>query len=221
MEENCIKLTKKSHTNTKQERGNSMRKYYIISIVGIIIFVILVSIGIIIYKNTTSNLGMQVQNELEVDKNKLEENMINNNIELVTTSSEEEKTSPNCLFIFKTYYKKCEHITVEKEDIEEVMVNKTKEDLEKIYKNWNIVTFRSDEVLFYKEKEGICNEHYVLKELDGYIAIYTLDEQENATLKETTSILTAYLPEEDKQRLNEGIRVNGKEGLNQALEDYE
>lgn len=198
-----------------------MKKYYIISIIGIIIFVILVSIGIIIYKNTTSNIGMQVQNELVVDKNKIEENMINSNIDLVTTSSEEEKTSPNCLFIFKTYYKKCGHTAVEKEDIEEVMVNKTKEDLEKIYINWNIVTFRSDEVLFYKEEEGICNEHYVLKELDGYIAIYTLDEQENATLKETTSILTAYLPEEDIQRLNEGIRVNGKEELNQALEDYE
>ena len=101
------------------------------------------------------------------------------------------------------------------------MVNKTKEELEKIYKNWNIVTFRSDEVLFYKELEEICDEHYMLKELDGYIAIYILDEQNNPTLKEMTAIVTAYLPEEDVERLKEGIKVTGKEGLNQALEDYE
>lgn len=198
-----------------------MRKYYIISIVGIIIFVVLVGIGIIIYKNANSNLGMQVEDELAKDINKIEENLINSNIELVTTASEEEKTSPNCWFIFKTYYTKCEHITIEKDQVQEVMVNKTKEELEKIYRNWNIVTFRSDEVLFYKELEEICDEHYMLKELDGYIAIYTLDEQDNPTLKEMTAIVTAYLPEEDVQRLKEGIKLIGKEKLNQALEDYE
>ena len=198
-----------------------MRKYYIISIVGIIIFAVLVGIGIIIYKNTNSNLGMKVEDELAKDRNKIEENLINSNIELVTTASEEEKTSPNCWFIFKTYYTKCEHITIEKDQVQEVMVNKTKEELEKIYKNWNIVTFRSDEVLFYKEVEEICDEHYMLKELDGYIAIYTLDEQNNPTFKEMTAIVTAYLPEEDVQRLKEGIKLIGKEELNQALEDYE
>lgn len=198
-----------------------MRKYYIISIIGIIIFVVLVVIGIIIYKNANSNLGMQVEDELAKDRNKIEENLINSNIELVTTASEEEKTSPNCWFIFKTYYTKCEHITIEKDQVQEVMVNKTKEELEKIYRNWNIVTFRSDEVLFYKELEEICDEHYMLKELDGYIAIYTLDEQDNPTFKEMTAIVTAYLPEEDVQRLKEGIKLIGKEELNQALEDYE
>lgn len=198
-----------------------MRKYYIISIVGIIIFAVLVVIGIIIYKNTNSNLGMKVEDELAKDINKIEENLINSNIELVTTASEEEKTSPNCWFIFKTYYTKCEHITIEKDQVQEVMVNKTKEELEKIYRNWNIVTFRSDEVLFYKELEEICDEHYMLKELDGYIAIYTLDEQDNPTFKEMTAIVTAYLPEEDVQRLKEGIKLIGKEKLNQALEDYE
>jgi len=198
-----------------------MRKYYIISVVGIIIFAMLVAIGIMIYKNTNSNLGMQVEEEFAKDRNKIEENLINSNIELVTTASEEEKTSPNCWFIFKTYYTKCEHITIEKDQVQEVMVNKTKEELEKIYRNWNIVTFRSDEVLFYKEVEEICDEHYMLRELDGYIAIYTLDEQDNPTLKEMTAIVTAYLPEEDVERLKEGIKLIGKEELNQALEDYE
>lgn len=198
-----------------------MRKYYIISIVGILIFAILVIIGVNIYRNNNLNSGIQVEEKLAEDINQIEENLIKSNIELITTASEEEKTSPNCWFIFKTLYTKCEHITIKKEQIEEVMVNKTKEELQKIYRNWNIVTFRSDEVLFYKEVEEICNEHYILKELDGYVAIYTLDEKDNATLKEITAIVIAYLPEEDVQRLKEGIMVTGKDKLNQALEDYE
>ena len=196
-----------------------MRKYYIISIIGIIIFAILITIGVSIYKN--SNLQQQGEAKNVVEKNEMQNNLVNSNIELVTTASEEEKTSPNCLFIFKTYYKKCEHIKVEREKITETMVNKTREDLESIYKNWNIVTFRNNEVLFYKEEEGSCGEHYLLKELEGKIAIYNIDEQNNLNLYEETEILTNYLPEEDINRLKQGIRVEGKDKLNQALEDYE
>ncbi len=196
-----------------------MRKIYLISIIGIIIFAILVTIGVIIYKNANSNLEQKEATYIQT--NHIEENLVNSNIELVTTTSEEEKVSPNCLFIFKVYYKECEHITIEKETASEVMVNKTREDLESIYKDWNIVTFRNDEVLFYKEEEGICKEHYILKELEGCIAIYSLDEEEKETLKEKTAIITTYLPEEDLNRLKEGIRVDGTDKLNKALEDYE
>lgn len=196
-----------------------MRKGYLISIIGIIIFAILVTIGVIIYKNANSNLEQKEANYIQT--NHIEENLVNSNIELVTTTSEDEKVSPNCLFIFKVYYKECEHITIEKETASEVMVNKTREDLESIYKDWNIVTFRNDEVLFYKEEEGICKEHYILKELEGCIAIYSLDEEEKETLKEKTAIITTYLPEEDLNRLKEGIRVDGTDKLNKALEDYE
>lgn len=198
-----------------------MRKGYLISIIGILIFAILVTIGVAIYKNTNSNLEQEEEQKNIIQRNQIEENIIQSNMDLVTTTSEQEKVSPNSTFIFKVYYKKCEHITVEKEKVAEVMVNKTREDLEGIYKDWNIVTFRNDEVLFYKEEEGICKEHYMLKELDNQIAIYILDEDEKETLKEKTSILTNYLPEEDINRLKQGIRVDGKDKLNKTLEDYE
>lgn len=198
-----------------------MKKYYIISIMAIIIFAILVASGIIIYNNMETNRKISNRNEIENSVNEIQNNLVSSNIELVTTTSEEEKISPNCIFIFKTYYKKCEHIKVEKEIVTEVMVNKTKEDLEEIYKNWNIVTFRNDEVLFYKEEEGNCGEHYLLKELEGKIAIYSIDDENNLKLYEETEIITNYLPEEDITRIREGIRVNGRQELNEALEDYE
>lgn len=198
-----------------------MKKYYIISIIAIIIFAILVVSGIIIYNNMETNRKISNRNEIINNVNEMKNNLTSNNIELVTTASEEEKISPNSIFIFKTYYKECEHIKVEKEIVTETMVNKTKEDLEKIYKNWNIVTFRNDEVLFYKEEEGICGEHYLLKELEGKIAIYIIDDENNLNLYEETEIITNYLPEEDITRIREGIRVNGRQELNEALEDYE
>ena len=198
-----------------------MKKTYIIAIIGILIFIILVIIGINIYNKSSENLKTKQDEQSNIYKNSIEENMIDSNIEIVTTSSNEEKTSPNCIFTFKTYYKKCGHIKIEKNQIDEIMVNKTREDLKTIYKEWNIVTFRNDEVVLYKEEDESCGEHYVLKILDGYVAIYTIDENEKLMLKETTSILTKYLPKEDIEKLEKGIRVNGKEELNQAIEDYE
>ena len=61
----------------------------------------------------------------------------------------------------------------------------------------------------------------MIKENNGYIAIYYLDEQGNETLKETTSIVMQYLPETDIERLKQGIHVVGDEQLNATLEDYE
>ena len=131
------------------------------------------------------------------------------------------KTSPNCLFVFRTYYKECKHTKVERNEIEEEYVNKTEEDLQEQYKDWKIEEFTTLMVSFYKEEDGICEEHYIIKDNNGYVAVYQIDSLGNETLKETTEIVTSYLPETDKERLKQGIKVNGLEELNSTIEDYE
>ena len=61
----------------------------------------------------------------------------------------------------------------------------------------------------------------MIREKDGYIAIYQIGEDGTETLKEMTGIVTNYLPETDILRLEEGIKVVGKEELNATIEDYE
>ena len=198
-----------------------MKRNYIIIAVSITMFLLLVASGLIIYNRITQNNEIQ-EGKIKEYENKISEETIESNIDIVETTSKEEKVSPNCIFIFKTLFHKCEHLKVEKEQISESMVNKTREDLEKIYKGWKIITFRNDEVLFYKEEDGICDEHYLLKDLDGNIAIYIVDDEEGIEiLKEKTSIVVDYLAEEDKEKLKDGIRVDTKEKLNRTLEDYE
>ena len=76
-----------------------------------------------------------------------------------------------------------------------------------------ISTFASDE-----EQKDKC---YVIKEKDGYISIYIIDEEGNEILRKNTNIVTRYLSEIDKSKLREGIKVNNKEELNKTLEDFE
>lgn len=64
-------------------------------------------------------------------------------------------------------------------------------------------------------------EHYVIRDCDGYVYVYLVNKDGKEELREITEIVTTYLPETDRIALNEGIKVIGKEKLNAVLEDYE
>lgn len=142
--------------------------------------------------------------------------------EMVETDSQnEEKISPNCSFTIRTYYKGCGHITSIYNNIPEELVNKTESELKEMYPDYMVETFKSNEVVVYVEKEGECGEHYLVKDLNGTVVIYERLDDGTERLLEETSITTDYLPETDKIQMQEGIEVNGKQELNQLIEDYE
>lgn len=93
---------------------------------------------------------------------------------------------------------------------EKVEVSETNETIDNTIE---IITTSSKQ----EEKETI----YILKEYNGNIAVYVLDENGKEHLRETTQIVTKYLPDLDREKLEVGIRVVGREELNKVLEDYE
>ena len=97
-------------------------------------------------------------------------------------------------------------------------INKKEEKI--ISKEENIIENNIDIVTTFSNEKNETTE-YVIKEKDGYIAIYILDQDENEILKETTEIVVKYLPEIDKEKLKKGIKVNNRKELNKVIEDYE
>ena len=83
-----------------------------------------------------------------------------------------------------------------------------------------ISTSTSEESPLKKQLEEQDN-HYVIRDNNGYIYVYLIDSNEKETLYQITEIVTSYLPQTDQIALKEGIRVVGKEELNATLEDYE
>ena len=121
----------------------------------------------------------------------------------------------------ETYYAKCGHNEIEKKKIEIDDINKTEKELKEKYGEYKITKFSSDEVKLYREKNQMCENHYVIKEREGKIAIYNVNEDGKETFKSDTEILTKYLPEEDLELLKKGIKANSEAQLNQILSDYE
>lgn len=139
----------------------------------------------------------------------------------INTDTNEEKTSPNATLILKRKYEECGHIIKEYKRINEGLVNLTEEELAKKEKDWEVEKFSNMEVILIKEVEGFCDEHYILRESEGIIAVYKIGKDNKEEIEELTGISIQYLTENDKMEIKQGIRVYGKEELNTILENYE
>ena len=193
-----------------------------------IILVILIGIvvGRLIYNNNEklANKNNIIQNEINIVSEKVTDDCIEEYQEVqeeVVTNSQEEKISPNCLLILKKYYAECNHTINEYVDVPQDLVNGTEYDLKKEYPYWEIEKFSSTEIVLYKEFNSNCGQHFVLKEDEGKITVYKINENNEEEIYEKTEISVEYLSETDKGKISEGIKVNGIEELNQLLEDFE
>lgn len=139
----------------------------------------------------------------------------------VEASSAEEKVSPNATLIIKKKHKDCGHISEETVALPSEMVNKTQEEIENEYKDFEVEAFSSNEVILYKEIDGACNEHFKIKEEDGVIVVYSTNENGEEVLYDKTGISTEYLTESDLSNIRNGLEIYGKENLNKFIEDFE
>lgn len=202
-----------------------MKKVWII---GLIITIIIIGIilGIFIYNNNANNNKQNsiVENEINIVSEKVTDECTEeyqNSEKEIETDSQEEKISPNCLLTLKKYYEECNHTINEYVDIPQDLVNGTEEDLKNEYPYWQVEKYSSNDIILYKEFNSNCGQHFVLREDNGKITVYKINENNEEEVYENTEISVEYLSETDKIKISEGIRVNGIEELNQLLEDFE
>jgi len=189
-------------------------------IIGIIIGIILIiSLGVFLGIKIFNNEN-KIQN-LKLKENKSIEQENANNLTIEVSNRNEEKTTPNTLIIYKTYYAKCKHYVQEYNDIDASLVNLTKEELKEKCREWDVEKFSAEEIEMSKEVNLFCNQHYKIKLENNVIVIYNIDEFGIETEYEHTGITTEYLTNEDILKLSSGIYVYGKEELSSVIEDYE
>ena len=193
-----------------------MRKYIYW---GIILFIVSLIVGYFYGQRIFSGTALVTEKELEEDKETIVSEATQ---EFVSTASKEIKILPTTKFALEKKYKDCNHISFEFVELPPELINKTKEEVENLYKDWRIEEFYENKVVLYKEVEGIGDEHFIMKAGNEFIEIYKLiDNNENTALYLTTDISIEYLPEEDIKKLEDGIEVYGKDRLNSAIEDFE
>ena len=185
-----------------------------------LIFVVCIGIGNYIYRiNQISST--EFKQKAQISDEKITDECVKEGEDLALANSTEKKVSPNATFIFKTKYKKCGHMIKEDITATELDVNKTEDEIKSLYNQWNLISFSNNEIVLERELDEMCKEHYVLRNANGEIAVYYVDEEANEIFYQNTGILIQYLPEADKQEIENGIFVIGKEQLNKMIEDFE
>ena len=197
----------------------------IITIVCIIVLIVSALIGIKIFRikddNKSQNIVTKIAEEVLDDCTDEYEHMETESLQLVRANSQEEKVSPYCSFTIKTICKGCGHIKEEYPKLPEDLVNCNKVQVAEKYKDYKIEKFSSNEIVLLQEKDGECGEHYIVKDNNGNVTIYQKTQDGIEKMLEQTDIATDYLTETDKVEIEKGIEINGKQELNQFIENFE
>lgn len=195
-----------------------MKKYivFILIIAAVVSFIL----GLYLYK--LNKINEQIAFEAEYGKVQSDNIIKEAEKILKETSSIEDKTSPNTNIIEKVYYNDCKHLVQAEMKIKGDLINKNESEFQTQYVGWEIQKFTPSEVVVYKEVHDFCDEHFLLKDIEGEIIIYGLDKYDNEReIIRETGIETKYLSELDIENLKKGIKVCGSKELNQLLEDFE
>lgn len=83
---------------------------------------------------------------------------------LAQASSVDEKISANSAMILKKHYKECNHTINEYTEILPELVNLTQEEIIEEFPEWELIGFAPNEIILFKEVEGVCGEHFKLRE---------------------------------------------------------
>lgn len=185
-----------------------------------LIMLIILSIFTIVFASVLNNLIKKNDSKFQ-SKQQIEKISQNDEHAIYTANSNEKKVSPTANIIVKQLYKDCGHVVTNKFMVPEEIVNKTEDEVKKYYFGWILKNFSSTEIEIYKEVPGICDEHYIIRDVDGTVVVYNIDDEKNENLYAVTEILTKYLPKEDEEKLKQGICIVGKENLFNLLQDYE
>jgi len=101
----------------------------------------------------------------------------------------------------------------------EALWGMTQAELATKFADWQVISFDHNRV-YLRQNRTIEYQHFIISVHEGYIAVFYDHDDNLRGIKELTNRPIAALPQEEQDRLREGIRVTGNEELMRALEDF-
>ena len=89
------------------------------------------------------------------------------------------------------------------------------------YPNIKIISFSISEIVLREERDHLCENHYIIGQSDGKIAIYGIDENGERFLNKIFNDYSiSLLKKIDQEKLTKGIVVDSEEELSDVLENF-
>lgn len=158
------------------------------------------------------NMGKNMNNDLDSINNK-----DNEELDVFNEIKKEESLD----IVKEIYYKECKHTIASNESQYTKNLQVLKTEVKKTNSDYTVKDESTNRIVLYKEVEGICPQHYNLKEDDdGYIAVYEYKDGK-WVFKESTNVPVSSLKQSVKEQLKDGIKIETLENLASLLEELE
>lgn len=143
----------------------------------------------------------------------------------VKISKEIDKITPNTIIEERTFYNECGHLIIKTDLADSEIVNKSEDDykdyLSENFPNLRIISFSNSKITLWTEENYLCENHHIIGEMDGYIAIFNINEDGERILDVVfKEYPISLLMDIDREKLYEGIIVDSKEELSEVLENF-
>ncbi len=138
---------------------------------------------------------------------------------------EENRITPNTIIEERIHYTVCNHIVNKTRKVEDKLVNMTKKDFEEYVENnstnQRIISFSANRISLGVSKDHLCENHYIIGEEDGKIAIFKIDDKGQRVLNNVfDDYPISLLMEVDQDRIKKGIVVDSEDELSNVLENF-
>ncbi len=140
--------------------------------------------------------------------------------ETLDVAKKENTIAQDGTLIYQYYYTKDHTLKEQQEETPNFLVGLTREQLESIYPNWQLILFSPNKVILRCKIEKVSDEVYFLAVYDGYVTLFYENEDMKLEMKEKTEIPISVLPEREQKQLQTGIYVYGEEDLIKLLSDF-
>lgn len=167
----------------------------------------------------------KVENEPNMFQESEADNISRTNEYEHETGFDEEIIGPNTIIEHKILYSECNHEIIETLAPEANTINMTKDRFEAFVRNnhpkWKVEHFSNKNIIIFIEKNHLCQNHYVIGEKDGKIAVFRIDENGYKVLdKVYNDAPISLLKDIDQEKIKKGIVTDNKEELTDILENY-
>lgn len=154
--------------------------------------------------------------------NKISDKEKNGDVEIL---KEENIITPNTFIEKRVHYKECDHTITSLDIADKEIINMDKEKYEEYlkfnYPNFKLVSYSNTKIVIFGEKAYLCEEHFIIGELDGYLSIFKIGEDgEKILFKNFKDYPLSMLTETDQDNLRKGIVVDSEDELSDVLENF-
>ena len=112
-------------------------------------------------------------------------------------------------------------VLTSEEPIPHFAINMDRENLARIYSDWDIVDFTPRQVTMRRNIANRHADHYIVTEYDGFVAVFARVGGAPLRLAEITRTPLSSLSPSEQARIREGIIVHSEEALLRIIQDYE